>query len=1194
MAGNLGTFVEAEHPRANDGKFAEKAGIPNAHIPSHKPLVMPKGKTPPPNWKFYKPGYKPKAWISIKGRNSKKDGSTLWSMKKSGAFANDYEFWLAAQKLAASNKKKHPNGDNASPNQIVNAAFRHELEETGDVKLGGNITADADSVKSDLGMPPVKPKKHVHAKTKSGIDITSKHAPPGALTTYVKQMPGATGSKLYKDDKGDEWLVKSPKTGSNAYSNSNFLVDLEHATALIQNKGGVRSANSHKTDLDGKKVLAQKMFGNVKVAFPGGPDISKMSDEDKLAMQKQQILDWMISNHDTHTGNFLKDEHGIVGIDKGQSFKFFGKDKLDWNYAPVSPLGSDKPTYQTMWKDYIDGKGDLFDFSNSPELAAFAARLESIDDDEYKDLLRPYAETAASEGKLSVVHPGVGPNMDSPDKVEVFLQLAVDRKNNLVNDFSDFYVKAHEAKSKKANEKPEQYADWEQDLLAKMKSDQPQAKAGIFDSLEVGDSIDYKGKKYKVTYKGATALLVGSDSGEDGKLTKAEINAEYAKAAEVDDLSGQKAQFYDIIPGDLITWQNSSGAKDYKVVNIGPNSVKTKIVDTDSYVIIGKSHFEAGNVTWTVPEYAKSAKAEPAKSEPKINAQFDYTFAGDIISDADGVNWSVVGKGPNTLSLKSLSDDHNKLVVDKDVNQNYFKGKSSVPQGYSVVPSPNNPGKFSIAKPNGSFASSATGVTKEWDSEADAIASSTMKKYATAPPVSNGYQPLNKVSLVGIDFTKPGDYPGITHQEFVDLQEMSSKHTQEPLQGQEFMDYKNLAQKIKNSKKAAGASQVVENLMSSFGAVFTPQTQEQALATPAKGKLPVPKFLKKGGEPPALASITGPNGVADGAALWERKKTGEFNSDDELWKAASKLSNQYKSKAQKENPGKKLVSGEDYSSPNQIRNAAMRHEFDETGAVKWETKEEMTSQAVTQTAGEAKATASIHDHVGKIPNPDHKPGGTGADLNVWTDKSKPVGSYENPHAFYDQAALRKYGAKYTSHASWPPEQYAAWRDFTGSSSGSINTFFRVGETGFTAGNLESIKKQCKNLVAAFKNSNNKPLDDWTVVTRGTGGGWELGIGSDVATFEDMKAQEGKIVRNKCPVSTSLHVNPAFSSHNVHIVYKLPPGFRGLFAGGKSKVSGENEWIMPPGMAYKILEVKQASGKTKVLVEVVDVTLPEID
>jgi len=134
----------------------------------------------------------------------------------------------------------------------------------------------------------------------------------------------------------------------------------------------------------------------------------------------------------------------------------------------------------------------------------------------------------------------------------------------------------------------------------------------------------------------------------------------------------------------------------------------------------------------------------------------------------------------------------------------------------------------------------------------------------------------------------------------------------------------------------------------------------------------------------------------------------------------------------------------------------------------------------------------------------------------------------------------------------------------------------------------------QNMLAAYKSKNVKPTEDWTVVARNTDGGWEVGKGTDHADYDDIKAMEGKIVRNKCPVSSSLNVgSTAFGGRPVRIYYKLPPGFRAIWALGHSAHSSENEVILPPGMAYKISKVeKQGNGRIDILAEVVDLKLPE--
>lgn len=1162
--GFKGIFDDAKHPRDSHGQFAETADAPNTKV------VLPKGKTPPANWKFYKPGYTPKGWDKL-GSHAKLAGKKLWERKKNGDFANDYEFWLAAQQLASKSKKTR--GTQApTPNAIVNAAFRHELESTGEVKIQGNITQNATSVKSDLGVPQV----HSHGKTSNGIDITSKHAPPGTLTTYKKTMPGASGAQVWVDNKGQEWLVKGLKPGSNAYG-VKFAVALEEGAAKIQNKAGLRSATSHKVVLDtnsgGKhEVLAQKMFGDVKPAFTGSPDIETMLPQDKLEMQKQQILDWVISNHDTHTGNFLADKQGVIGVDKGQAFKYFGKDKLDWNYVGTVPLGGDKLTYQTMWNDYVAGKGDLLDFSTSPELLTFAHRLENINDDEYKALLRPYAEAAASQGILS--YPGKASAV-KPEQwhVDKFLDAAVARKNNVVNDFATFYGNAEQARidNKAASTPKTKFKGEHGDHIG-------------FDQLEVGDKFKYNGVEYQASYVGKNALLAkipnGNPNDEETKISASDLNAygatiiKHGTSVTAADLGGLVANHADIIPGDKITYKDDP--EQLTVTKVQPSGINYK-KESGAMGAIHKTTFDNGDIKYaTIDPNSPAAQATPTHN-----------------GGASGL--------PKSTSASNIPPA---LIWLDGV-------ETKLAPGYNIF-SAN--GEYHIVKPNGESSKNPQGIEKSWPTAQAALDSSTMAKYKALPPPyvpPSAYTPGEIPStateadqLLSITSAQVGPgakYASINIAEITEYVELQDKWAEGKATAEEFLKYKTLKQtlnnKIKDSAKAGGAAHIVDEPVDSFA--FGAGAVVNAPSPGVKSKLPTPAFKKKGGAPPALAKATGPNAHDDGKSLYDRKKSGEFNSDDELWKAASKLSNAAKAKAAKANPDKKPVSGEDYSSPNQIRNVAMRLEYDDTGDVVWETKAEKTSQTEKQSHKGSALANALHKHVGKIANAKHTPSKYNTlSTSIWSDTSKPVGGYTNPHAFEhgDSAAIRNYGDKYVNHSSWQPEQKSAWYAFSGGASGSINSWFRVGAAGFSdpqGHTATTASTYAKGLLDAFKSPNLKPLDDWTVVTRGTSGGWEFGIGSDTASFDDVKAQEGKIVRNKCPVSSSLRTTPAFSG-GFRITYKLPPGFKGLWLGAKSAHSSEDEMILPPGMAYKIVEVKKgASGYgTEVLVEVVDVKLPE--
>lgn len=235
---------------------------------------------------------------------------------------------------------------------------------------------------------------------------------------YTGKTLGSHGAQVWKNTvTGEKWLFKPQQP---------FLTDLDVAVARVQSKALQTRPGIYKMTLGGKQGSLQYMFDS-KDAFPNGSfNLTTLSDDDIFVLQREQIFDWMISNFDTHSGQWIRLADGtLYGTDKGQAFKFFGHDKLAWDYVPVTPLGSDKLTYSKMWKDFVSGGNLALHNPTQGKLGEFLDRLSAIDDKTYRELLRPYAE-----------------QVKSGSAVNQFLDAAVLRKNNLRKDFEDFWANA--------------------------------------------------------------------------------------------------------------------------------------------------------------------------------------------------------------------------------------------------------------------------------------------------------------------------------------------------------------------------------------------------------------------------------------------------------------------------------------------------------------------------------------------------------------------------------------------------------------------------------------------------------------------------------------------------------------------------------------------------------------------------------
>lgn len=262
---------------------------------------------------------------------------------------------------------------------------------------------------------------------------------PVTLKASGKKLGGVNGAEIYVAPDGSEWVVKFT---------SKFINELEVAVAQLQQASGLATPDFYSLTINGKAASVQRFFDGANDAFPSGSslNIDNLSDVDLLTLQQHQVLDWLVSNHDAHTGNWVKTKNGnLVGIDKGQAFKFFGKDKLAWDYVPVSPLGSNVPTYKKLWQQWMKGStADLLDPGESGNpLNTFIMNLMSVDDQEFRDLFTPYAKAALAQGKLST------------GDVSAFLDKLELRKGSLLEDFKAMYAKGLTEREKVVGPKPQ-------------------------------------------------------------------------------------------------------------------------------------------------------------------------------------------------------------------------------------------------------------------------------------------------------------------------------------------------------------------------------------------------------------------------------------------------------------------------------------------------------------------------------------------------------------------------------------------------------------------------------------------------------------------------------------------------------------------------------------------------------------------
>lgn len=264
---------------------------------------------------------------------------------------------------------------------------------------------------------------------------------PSTLVNLNKQM-GSHGAQLWKDPQG-EWLLKKPG------KNQEFMIPLDVATSQLQQSVGLEGPEVHAVPMPHPKggsylVAAHRMYPGATQAWQRPPHLADVHPDDLLTLQKHQAMDWLIANHDPHVGNFMRTDKGLVGVDKGQALKYFGRDRLDWNFHPN--YYAREPIYNNLWREYAHGLPGEMNDPREGDLGDFIARVQSIPDDKLKEMFYPYATAAARVGLLATgdndpqrgqTYPRVKPN-----DPEAFLDALVQRKNHLADDLGELYDRA--------------------------------------------------------------------------------------------------------------------------------------------------------------------------------------------------------------------------------------------------------------------------------------------------------------------------------------------------------------------------------------------------------------------------------------------------------------------------------------------------------------------------------------------------------------------------------------------------------------------------------------------------------------------------------------------------------------------------------------------------------------------------------
>jgi hypothetical protein len=147
-----------------------------------------------------------------------------------------------------------------------------------------------------------------------------------------------------------------------------------------------------------------------------------LSDADLARIQREQVLDWLVANHDAHGNQWIRVRGVLLGIDKTQACKHLGQDRLDPDYHPNAGYGEDNPVYHYLFHAVRNGWRSVDPGVIEPVLA----RADGLSDEAFLGHFAGYLDVCRRR-------PGLR------RRAEEYPRLLLERRRNLRADFGAYY-----------------------------------------------------------------------------------------------------------------------------------------------------------------------------------------------------------------------------------------------------------------------------------------------------------------------------------------------------------------------------------------------------------------------------------------------------------------------------------------------------------------------------------------------------------------------------------------------------------------------------------------------------------------------------------------------------------------------------------------------------------------------------------
>ena len=237
---------------------------------------------------------------------------------------------------------------------------------------------------------------------------------------------------------GSTWMFKPDKLGG-------ARATAEASANLILHRVGIPTIPVYERRLGHQPGTIQPLMIGAS-QLPASPSAWSQADVD--AIVRYHAGAWVVGEHDAKHDNLLRTPSGgLVPIDLGQAFKFYGRDKLSATYHPNASYGSTPPVWHQLYEAHRSG-GLAPGVTIRPHVAVPVIRaFEAMPDTELASLLRPTATAGAANpaihwrDTMAARAAAAGhPNPNPAQIADAFIAHGLERKHGLRAGFASLFA----------------------------------------------------------------------------------------------------------------------------------------------------------------------------------------------------------------------------------------------------------------------------------------------------------------------------------------------------------------------------------------------------------------------------------------------------------------------------------------------------------------------------------------------------------------------------------------------------------------------------------------------------------------------------------------------------------------------------------------------------------------------------------